>query len=164
MVKKISAEEFIRKHNIRTHNPKKATVILKGVNKRSSNFEELKEELYTSHNIDERCVAIKKIVESEDPRGREVLHKIIDPKHLDPNFYSKYLKTIKSSINHVSKKKGYSDLLNESLELENGTIDPNSVIELFYDHLEAVELVNKEYVSQKIKELMSIVRVYPFLR
>jgi hypothetical protein len=165
MVKKISTEEFIKKHNIKTHDKKEAIELFKEVTKESSKFEELKKVLYTSHDVEKRCETIKKIVESEDPRGREVLYEIIGPScRDDPDFYLDYLKAITSSIHNVSSKKGYTDVLTEYRESGNEMPDFNSVIELFYDHLESAEMKYKEDVAQKLKELMSIKTVYPILK
>jgi hypothetical protein len=157
MIKKISAEEFIKKHNIKIHVKKEVIELFKEINKESSKFEELKSLLYTSHDVEKRCEAIKKLVESEDPRGRQVLYEILD----HPDFYLDHIKAITSSIHDVSRKKGYISVLTEYWKSRNEMQDCNSEIELFYDHLESAEWGYKEDVAQKLTELMSIEMVYP---
>jgi|GEM_PF-5860908 len=165
MMKKISAEEFIKKHNIKTHVKKEVIELFKEVNKESSKFEELKSLVYNSHDVEKRCEAMKKLVESEDPRGRKVLYEVMDLSRRDnPDFYLDYSKAITSSIHDVSNKKGYIDVLAEYWESRNKIPDYDSVIKLFYDHLKSAEWGYKECVAQKLKELMSIKMVYPILK
>ena len=160
-MKKISAEEFIKKHNIKTHIKKESTEVFKEIKKESSKFEELTKVLYKSHDVEKRCEAIKKLVISEDPRGKDVLIEIMGPRHYDSNFYSDHHLAITSSIHEVSSKKRYADVLIEYGESEN-EIPDYRVIELFYDHLETFKWIHKEDIAQMLKELMSIEKVYPF--